>query len=249
MDRVNPSLPRVTTDRRRLITTGAAVLSGVALGVVPQGSAASEEPGEDCARPRRGFNAGYLPNVVVTAHDGSRALFYDDLIAGKTVLLHCTSIAREAVYPLIANLVEVQRLLGERMGREVFFYTLTVDPESDSPRALAGLARRCGVGPGWRLLTGEPGDLELVRSRLYAHQGGHLHGGTGSSPAAQASQPPRDCSLGLARYGNEALGLWGSVPAKADPAWIARRLDWVTPREPVREAPRRRGPSPTTYRT
>ena len=240
------------------------MLSGVALGVVPGGSpaaAAAAAAGsvgggpaaEECARPSRGFNAGYLPNVVVTAHDGSRALFYDDLIAGRTVLLHCTSVAREAVYPLIANLVEVQRLLGERMGRDVHFYTLTVDPENDTPRALAELARRCGVGPGWRLLTGEPDDLDLVRSRLYAHQGGHVHGGTGaasaSSSAVGAPQPARDCSLGLARYGNEALGLWGSVPTKADPAWIARRLDWVLPGTSPRGAPRRRGPSPTTYRT
>jgi protein SCO1 len=245
------SEPVAPTDRRRLLTTGAAVLSGVALGVVPglpsAAAAGERSPAEECARPSRGFNAGYLPNVVVTAHDGSRALFYDDLIAGKTVLLHCTSVAREAVYPLIANLVEVQRLLGGRMGRDVRFYTLTVDPENDTPRALAELALRYGVGPGWWLLTGEPDDLSLVRSRLYAHQGGHLHGGTGASPGAP--QPARDCSLGLARYGNEALGLWGSVPTRADPAWIARRLDWVLPGRTPAGAPRRRGPTPTTYRT
>jgi hypothetical protein len=51
------------------------------------------------------------------------------------------------------------------------------------------------------------------------------------------------------RYGNEAIGLWGAVPAKADPEWIARRLSWVIPRERPEGAPRRRGPTPTTYRT
>lgn len=235
----------MASDRRTVITAGAAALSGLALGLGadPLG-ARSPGPGADaCRRPRTGPNADYFPDVVVTAHDGRRALFYDDLLAGKTVLVHCTSIAHDAEYPVIDNLVQVQRLLGERVGHEVFFYTLGVDPE-DTPRDLADLAAAHGVGPGWLFLTAEPPVVESLRYHLFDHGLGHVHPGTGGGEA-----PPRDCSLGLARYGNEAIGLWGAVPAQADPAWIARRLDWVTPHERPIGAPRRRGPTPTTYRT
>jgi protein SCO1 len=177
---------------------------------------------------------GYFPNVLVHAHDGRRALFHDDLLAGKTVLMHCLSIATEPVYRSAERLARVQPYLGERLGREVFFYSLTVDPENDTPRALKAFADRIGVGPGWLLLTGEPADMELLRSRLFVSPpSSHAHGG-----------PGEDCSMGLARYGNSSVGLWGSVPTQSNPEWIARRLSWVQPREQPSGPPRRRGPGP-----
>jgi protein SCO1/2 len=233
------------SDRRAVITTGAAALSGLAFGVGAE-PLFGADPGaaEECARPGRQCpNAGYFPDAVVTAHDGRRARFYDDLLAGRTVMIHCMSIAGDAEYPVVDNLVRVQRLLGERVGRELFMYSLSVDP-ADSPRALADFAAERGVGPGWLFLTAEPGVVESLRYHLFDHGLGHVHPGRGAGEA-----PPRDCSLGLVRYGNEAIGLWGAVPAKADPEWIARRLSWVIPRERPEGAPRRRGPTPTTYRT
>lgn len=175
-----------------------------------------------------------LPNVVVHAHDGRRALFHDDLLAGKTVLIHCLSIATEPVYRSAERLARVQPFLGDRLGREVFFYSLTVDPERDTPRALKAFAERIGVGPGWLLLTGETADMELLRSRLFVRNAVHEHGSG------------EDCSMGLARYGNVSAGIWGSVPAQANPEWIAKRLDWIQPRERPAGPPRRRGPGPIT---
>ncbi|HWM91714.1 MAG TPA: SCO family protein [Thermoanaerobaculia bacterium] len=200
-------------DRRELIV---GALSGLAFG-------------ESCTRP-----GGYFPNVVVHAHDGRRALFQDDLLAGKTVLIHCLSIATEPVYRSAERLARVQPFLGDRLGRDVFFYSLTVDPERDTPRALKAFAKQVGVGPGWLLLTGAPADMELLRSLLFV------------SPHHHAAGPGEDCSMGLARYGNVAVGLWGSVPAQANPEWIAKRLDWIQPRERLAGPPRRRGPGPIT---
>ena len=243
---------RALPDRRTVLAAGAAALSGLAVATATGPARAAAAAGSalaDCARPHAGPGPRELPNVVVTAHDGRRALFYDDLLAGRTVMVHCLAIAREAQYPVVDNLVRVQRLLGPRVGRDVFMYSLAIDPE-DTPRALAAFAAERGIGPGWLLLTAEPDGMALIRSRLWAHGGGHAdaghpHGAEGGPETA----PPRDCSLGLVRYGNEAIGLWGAVPAKADPEWIARRLSWVAPRPAPAGPPRRRGPTPTTYRT
>ena len=79
------------------------------------------------------------------------------------------------MYPVIDNLVSVQRLLGDRVGREVFMYSLTVDPEHDTPRVLRAFADRHGVGPGWLFLTGEPDIIHALRSRLFAHADGSHH--------------------------------------------------------------------------
>jgi protein SCO1/2 len=65
--------------------------------------------------------------------------------------------------------VKVRKRLGERFGREVFFYSITLMPEDDTPRALKRFADRYKVdemGPGWKFLTGRPRDIELLRRRL-----------------------------------------------------------------------------------
>jgi len=186
----------------------------------------------DCVRPGGGPYAEYFPNVVVHTHEGRKALFYHDLLRGKTVLINCMSVKNETLYPVTANLVEVQRLLGERLGRDVFMYSLTLDPENDTPRVLRSFAEKHGVKPGWFFLSAKPDDVQLLRGRLFAHDAAH-HG----------SAVVRDCSAGLVRYGNEAVGLWGSVPAKAEPEWIVKRLSWVETRPaPAVGIFKRRGP-------
>lgn len=190
-----------------------------------------------CEKPDRGPHADHFPEVVVVSHEKRQALFYDDLLLGRTAIIHCFSIEHDAHYPVTANLSRVQEHLGDRLGHDVFIYSLTTDPEHDTPDALARFARSHDAGDGWLFLTGRPADMELLRSRLFVH-------GRGVQRDFQ-----RDCSMGLLRYGNESLGLWGSVPAKSDPEWIAKRVGWISPR--VAEAdtalattPRRRGPTP-----
>ncbi len=52
------------------------------------------------------------------------------------------------------------------MGKDVWFYSFTLEPETDSPEALAEYVERFGVGPGWLFLTGNPEDLETLRQNL-----------------------------------------------------------------------------------
>lgn len=210
--------------RRDVITSGAAALLDEvidrigALGV--------------CESPDLGLHADHFPRVVVTSHRKRRALFYEDLLLGRTAIINFFSIEHEQHYPVTANLAKVQGHLGDRLGRDVFMYSLTTDPAHDTPEALAAYARSHGAQRGWLFLTASPHDMELLRGRLFVHgRGAHR-------------DFKRDCSMGLLRYGNESVGLWGSVPAKADPEWIAKRVGWITPRESLATSPRRRGPSP-----
>ena len=225
------------TERRKILTrlaAGLAAVPGFALDAV-------EDDGR-CVRPNGGPYADYFPNVVVYTHDGRKALFYQDLLRGKTVLVNCVSVRNDAVYPVTANLARVQQLFGERLGRDVFMYSLGVDPEHDTPRALRAFAERHGAGPGWLFLYAKPEDVEAVRGRLFAaHDGAHprQHGG---AYGAQSSASAQDCSVGLVRYGNEAAGLWGSVPARTEPEWIVKRVNWVAPRAPSPPTFKRKGP-------
>ena len=259
------------TTRRDLLFGSAAALPALALGR----AAFADADDLDCARPARGPNAGWLPNVPVLAHDGRRALFYDDLVAGRRVLVHCFALVDPGHAEVLDNLAAVAERLGPALGRDVFFYSLALDAAPETADRLAEEARRRALPPGWWLLTGEPPAVGLLRARLYAFAGGradagpdphaghadherlelpdHLahrlgHAGAAVDPAVPGPVG-QDCSLGLLRYGNEAVGLWGSVPARTDPDWIVRRLAWVAPREEPAGPPRRRGPHPDTYRS
>ncbi len=201
----------------------------LAPGDLPQNNSSS-----DCSRPLTGPHSGHFPNVVVYTHDGRKALFYDDLLRGKMVMINCMSIKNENSFPVTRNLARVQRLLGNRLGRDLFMYSITVDPEHDTPKALAAFAEKPQAGPGWMFLTGERAVLELLRSRLFMNPDHHDH----------EHGPVEDCSMALIRYGNEAVGVWGSVPAKKDPVQIATRLSWIESGQPAAVKVTRGGPMP-----
>ncbi|MBM3734640.1 MAG: SCO family protein [Acidobacteria bacterium] len=169
-----------------------------------------------CAPPLRGPRAGYFPNVVLTSHENERARFYDDLLRGKTVIVNFMYTTCEGRCPLYtSNLLKVQRLLGDRAGREVHMYSFTLDPVVDTPRVLRNYADAQGVGPGWRFFTGKPEDMELLRRKL---------GFTENNPELDRQ---KSFHTGLIRYGNEQLDRWAACPALADPAKIVRHLSWL----------------------
>jgi protein SCO1/2 len=191
-------------------------------------------PSGKCSQTHSGPHADYFQNVIVYTHEGQRALFYDDLLRGKIVLINFMSVKNEALFPVTRNLSKVQGLLGGKFGRGLFMYSITIDPKNDTPQVLRAFAEKYEAGPGWMFLTAEPDVIESLRKRLFVSGGSHDHG----------AAPAEDCSLGLIRYGNEAVGLWGSVPATSDPKVIATRLSWVQEGEqPATGTQRRKGPT------
>ncbi len=108
----------------------------------------------------------------------------------------------------------MQKLLG-RVGRDIFFYSITVKPEEDSPAALKAYAEQFHVGPGWLFLTGKPDDVELLRRSL---------GFVDPNPEVDKDKTRHS---GMLRYGNEALSLWASCQGSAHASWIAESISWV----------------------
>ena len=65
-----------------------------------------------------------------------------------------------------ARLAELQDKLGDSMGRDIFFYSISIDPETDSPERLKEYADAFRAGPGWLFLTGKPEDIHAIRHKL-----------------------------------------------------------------------------------
>lgn len=165
--------------------------------------------------PRQRIQRRNLPNVELTSHDGRRVRFYDDLVKDKKVLVHFMYAECEGIcVPVTANLVRVQRMLGDRVGRDIFFYSITLQPEKDSPETLRHYAQMHGVGPGWLFLTGRPSDVELLRRSL-----GFVY----ADPAEDAD---KNNHIGMVRYGVEPTMRWGATPGMANPRHILRTMLW-----------------------
>src|SRR5687767_13374579 len=80
----------------------------------------------------------YFPNLVLTNHLGKKVRFYDDLIKDKIVIFNMMYAKCEGIcMPITRNLVKVQQLLGDRMGRDIFMYSFTLKPQEDTPSKLA----------------------------------------------------------------------------------------------------------------
>jgi protein SCO1/2 len=161
------------------------------------------------------WGADFFTNFVLTTHEEKKVRFYDDLIRGKTVLLNFFHAkCGKCCPPHIMNLVKVQNLLGDRLGRNVFMYSLTLEPHKDNPRVLKAYTEEHGAK--WHFLTGKPKEVEILRRKLgFMDPGPELERATAQH-------------IGKVLYGNEARNLWAACPALTTPEEIIRYVDGVS---------------------
>lgn len=115
----------------------------------------------------RRWGRDYLPNVPVVTQDGKTLAFYDDVIKGKLVVINFLYTTCRDVCPLTsARLAQVQERLGDKLGRDVFFVSVSIDPETDTPALLKAQAEALRARPGWLFLTGKRADIDAIRYKL-----------------------------------------------------------------------------------
>jgi protein SCO1 len=113
------------------------------------------------------WGQGYFPNVMLTTHEGKQVKFYDDVVSDRILVINFMFTNCGDVCPLdTAQLKKVQHLLGDRVGRDVFMYSISVDPDNDTPAALRNFMSRYDIGPGWTYLTGSREDVTLIQQKL-----------------------------------------------------------------------------------
>jgi protein SCO1/2 len=67
---------------------------------------------------------------------------------------------------LTATMARIQDKLGAAFGKQVFFVSITVDPERDTPQVLKRYAEAHGANlAGWAFLTGTPAEITEVAAR------------------------------------------------------------------------------------
>lgn len=140
------------------------------LGLIALAAASAQTPfsRDASAAPQNSrFSPEYFTDVMVTTHEGKTVPFYDGLIKDKKVIINFIYLNCNDICPLqTARMAEIRKRLGEEVGRDFFIYSITTDPEHDTPELLKEYAEAFGAGGGWLFLTGKPEDLEKIRWRL-----------------------------------------------------------------------------------
>ena len=118
-------------------------------------------------RPNRRWGANYFPNVPVIDQNGRTLHFYDDVIKGKIVVISFIYTSCQDLCPLnTARMAQLYDKLDGAVGRDLFFISLTVDPENDTPERMKAFADAFDVGPGWLFLTGKVADIRAINYKL-----------------------------------------------------------------------------------
>src|SRR5436309_9661494 len=161
------------------------------------------------------WGANYFPNVILTTQDGTKVHFYDDVLKGKSVVIDLIYTSCVDSCPLeTARLAQVQKMLGDRVGKDIFFYSISIDPMHDTPRVLKAYKEKYHIGPGWTFLTGKKADIDLISKKL----------GLYSEPDPN----DRDGHTPSVLIGNEPTGQWMRNGATDNPKFLATLIgDWL----------------------
>jgi copper(I)-binding protein/cytochrome oxidase Cu insertion factor (SCO1/SenC/PrrC family) len=160
------------------------------------------------------WGASYFPNVPLVTHEGEIVHFFDDLIKDKIVAVNFIYTRCPDTCPLeTAQLVQVQQILGDRMGEDVFFYSISIDPANDTPRVLAQYRKRFKAN--WTFLTGEKSDITKLRKKLGLY-------------IAEIQDGSNNHNVNMI-IGNQATGRWMKRSPFENPHVMADQIgNWLT---------------------
>ena len=109
----------------------------------------------------------YFTDLPVVTHEGKTLRFYSDVLKDRIVAVTFFYTNCQGMCPITnAKLSNVQKLLGDRMAREIYFVSISIDPETDTPEVLRDYREKFKAGKGWIFLTGEKKNIDTVTYRL-----------------------------------------------------------------------------------
>ncbi|VAW83226.1 Cytochrome oxidase biogenesis protein Sco1/SenC/PrrC, putative copper metallochaperone [hydrothermal vent metagenome] len=166
------------------------------------------------------YGANYFPNYVLTTQDGEKMKFFDDVIEDKVVIINFIFTSCKSVCPLeTARLKEVYDLLDGRVGKDVFFYSISIDPARDTPEVMKAYMEKYGIAnrPGWNFLTGKKEEVDIIRTKL----------GLKIDDLVTSEDGEIDHNISLV-IGNQATGKWVKrSPYEASQVLATMVGDWM----------------------
>jgi len=157
-----------------------------------------------------------IPDVELLDQNGRKVHFYTDLVKGQTVVINfifttCTTICP----PLGATFARLQKELGDKVGRDVRFISISVDPATDTPERLKAWGAKFHAGEGWTFVTGNKPQVDEL---LYA---------LGASSARREDHSP------TVLIGNDVHGNWTRTYGLANTSQLVQLINDTMAGKPV----------------
>lgn len=154
----------------------------------------------------------YFPNQVLRDQNGNPARFYDDLLRGKTVVVHSFfATCHDSCPVMFGKLKALQDSFGDHLGKDMMFLSISVDSANDVPARLHEVAESLHAKPGWLFLSGVKQNVDWVLYKLGQYA------------------PVREEHSTIFLVGNEASGVWtkldASLPVETLRTGIEKVLD------------------------
>ena len=149
----------------------------------------------------------YFTDLPLVNQRGEEVRFYSDVLADRVVLItgfytNCPSVSPRQN----TVLSRLQGALGERLGRDVFIVSITIDPVRDDVATVAEYADVFRPRDGWIFLTGKPENVDWVNYKLGQYLE-HL-----------------EDHKGTILLGSLRTGLWKKVPGHAGAEDLHREI-------------------------
>jgi cytochrome oxidase Cu insertion factor (SCO1/SenC/PrrC family) len=153
----------------------------------------------------------YFTDLPVFDQLGQEHRFFTDLLKDRTVLVNLFYTECTGSCPInTEQLARVQDLLGEQFGRDIFFVSVSIDPETDSVEKIKEYVDKFDIADGWYFVTGAPGNLKAIASRF------------GQTSREIAAHSP------LFMIGNVKIARWAKLRPNMPAEAIAARLQLMS---------------------
>jgi protein SCO1/2 len=109
----------------------------------------------------------YFTDVELLNQNGEKMRFYSDLLKDKVVIVNtffgtCTSVCP----PMNRNLEKLQETFKDRIGKDLYIISISVDPQVDTPPVLKDYAAKFHAVPGRFFLTGKKENIDWALYKL-----------------------------------------------------------------------------------
>jgi cytochrome oxidase Cu insertion factor (SCO1/SenC/PrrC family) len=135
-------------------------------GAAPAANAPASTPLANPAKKRD--PQAYFTDRQLIDQNGVKQRFYSDVLKGRLVVMNTIFTNCADACPLITEqMTRVRAALGDSFGKDVYFVSISSDPERDSPQAMKKFAQKHKADvPGWVWLTGRKDDIEHILKKL-----------------------------------------------------------------------------------
>jgi protein SCO1/2 len=108
-----------------------------------------------------------VPDVEVVNQFGEHLKFNSGVVKGRVAVIAGFFTTCTSMCPITQeNMARLARLLGDRMGRDVVFVSLSTDAAHDTAPRMKAWGEKFHVGQGWTLASGNKADVDTLLKSL-----------------------------------------------------------------------------------